>query len=329
MAVRRNFVYGLGMFLLVLVGVVAWCEYRGWPFLKNPVQNFLSQKLGRDVRMEATPKARAFALHLWGEFRLELGRLVLANTSWGKSDYLVQAEQATLVLTYGDVWRFLRGAHLRVEDVLAQSVSLRLERRENGQANWVFDLPQDPDKKNSVQVEFANVQIKNGDAHIQDKIIALDLKSTFVLDEQSQTPGPSQDKARPDVAFSAQATGTYQNNSLKAQFKAGHGLPWLTNSENAPALPVQLDVSVGQASLAFNGTVKDILAQKGLQGRYTLRGASLASVGEIFNVTLPTTNAFLLRGNLNQIPSGWATQVSTAQTGKRNLTVTLKCVPGL
>jgi AsmA family protein len=54
-----------GGFLLVLVVIIVCCELAGWPFLRQPMQDFTSKTLHRDVLIE-----RPFHLQLLGGIRL-------------------------------------------------------------------------------------------------------------------------------------------------------------------------------------------------------------------------------------------------------------------
>src|SRR5690349_21724946 len=68
---------GLGLVLLALVVAFAICEWRGWPFLRHPLQRMLTGKLER--RVEVGP---AFRLHTLGSLRVRTDVLSVGPPHW-------------------------------------------------------------------------------------------------------------------------------------------------------------------------------------------------------------------------------------------------------
>jgi uncharacterized protein involved in outer membrane biogenesis len=92
-------------------------------------------------------------------------------------------------------------------------------------------------------------------------------------------------------------------------------LPWVASSAWATPVPVRLNATVGQAKLAFQGSAVDALHLNGIKGRFTLSGSSLAAVGDILSITLPTTAAFRAKGKLVRQDATWRVVIDEATVG--------------
>ncbi|MGH8491638.1 MAG: hypothetical protein ACRERR_00805 [Moraxellaceae bacterium] len=74
---RQKGVLGIVAALALLLSGLAVCEWAGWPFLRQPVENQLSQKLQRKVEL-----GDEFRVHLLGRLRISTDRISIAAPSW-------------------------------------------------------------------------------------------------------------------------------------------------------------------------------------------------------------------------------------------------------
>jgi uncharacterized protein involved in outer membrane biogenesis len=77
--------------------------------------------------------------------------------------------------------------------------------------------------------------------------------------------------------------------------------------------------SIGRSSLEFKGHAVDALHLNGLDGRFVVKGPSLAEFGAPLGVTLPTTRAFRTEGELKREGPLWRVLVSAATVGASRL----------
>jgi uncharacterized protein involved in outer membrane biogenesis len=84
-------------------------------------------------------------------------------------------------------------------------------------------------------------------------------------------------------------------------------------------LALQLTASGGGAHLAFEGNAEDLRHWQRLQGHFSLQGPSLAAVGTQLGITLPTTGAFSVRGQLRHQEQLWDVVLESAQVGTSQL----------
>jgi uncharacterized protein involved in outer membrane biogenesis len=312
---RRLAWIGVGLFTGGLLAVAA-CEWLGWPFLAKPAERVLSQRLERDVRLDAED-GNGFSLRLIGPIRLRTPSLRIANADWAdaKNGPMLAAEDVALDLRWGDLLASRNGQPLRVERLRAGSLRVALERRNDGRANWQFrpTATVTPGESRGFEgATFGLLQVARGGIQLIDEPQRLLIDAEFAL-----TEGAAADTHQ--AGLRASARGSYGVAPLKATLSTGSALPWFSEDANAPAVPVKFDVEVGRARLGFDGQLQDLFGSRDLLGRYQVSGPSLAAVGAPLRLTLPTTGPFEMRGRLTHRGTRWYTVVDRATVGDSRL----------
>lgn len=186
---RHHWAMGLLTLLAMLLIAVGICEWLGWPFLRRPAEQWLSQKLDRQVRFDGTD-GRAWQLRLIGHLRLRAHDLTIAGPSWSTlGSPMLQAQDAELTLRYADLLALRHeGQALRVKALRAGELALRLERDVEGRASWQFGKQPPSDtqvrKRPSVDgIRFDLLEVRQGSVVVDDKIQQLSLLARFALRE--------------------------------------------------------------------------------------------------------------------------------------------------
>jgi uncharacterized protein involved in outer membrane biogenesis len=325
--------------LLALAAGFAVGEQRGWPFLAGPLERQAGQWLQRTVRLSAeTPPDGAvpapLRVQLLGGLRLSAPQLWIAAPDWSTAPHLLQARDVDLELRYGDLWRASRGEPLRIRRLQAASLDAVLERRADGRASWQFGAPARPNPAAPPPLPVVEtLLVPSGQLTVSDASLALTLDVRFSLVDGTAAAQPPTAPVGPTPAMSptgsalatapakglqVSASGRFGEFPVKLTGTSNGVLPWV--SEGAPAAPLSLKATVGRAEFEFQGTVGDQRPQGGIRGRYSLRGPSLAEVGDPIGVTLPTTAAFHASGRLVQQPGQWQVLVDEATVGASQLT---------
>lgn len=326
MSPRRSRWSAAGGLLLALAVGFAVGERLGWPFLAGPLERNASQLLQRTVSLSAdTPPGGTaptpLRVQFLGGLRLSAPQLWIAAPDWSAAPHLLQAHDVQLELRYGDLWRASRGKPLRIRLLQATSLDAVLQRRDDGRASWQLGAPAAPDRITAPPLPVVEtLLVPIGQLTVIDEPLDLALDARFSLvDGTAPAPPPgSASPAAPANRLQVSASGRFGEFPVQLEGASNGLLPWLT--EGAPAAPLTLKASVGQALFEFKGTVGDRSPAGGLRGRYTLRGPSLAAVGDPFGVTLPTTAAFRTSGRLVQHPGQWQVLVDEATVGASQLT---------
>ena len=316
---RRRHAWARGLLttggvVLFIAAVLAYFEWRGWPILRRPLENWATQHLDRTVTFDGS--GSRWRLHLLGCVRLDAERLEIGPPSWSTLGPTLVASDAKLRLRYRDLFAVRKGEPLNVESLEAGTVALRLQRLPDGRASWQFGSGSKPgaapSKFNGVHFEL--LIVNRGMAVVDDRLNTLSMVANFALRD-----GTSVGKGKDSAGIQAEADGSYRKLPLTASLRSGSALPWLSSDPAAPAVPVSLRVQAGEARLAFDGQVRDLLASQGLTGSYELSGPSLAAVGQALGLTLPTTPAFAMQGSVTRDGTRWTTAVKQATVGRSRM----------
>ena len=315
--------------VLALAAGFAVGERLGWPFLAGPLERNAAKLLQRTVRLTAdTPPGGAaptpLRVQFLGGLRLNAPQLWIAAPDWSTAPHLLLAREVSLELRYGDLWRASRGGPLRIRQLQATSLDAVLERRTDGRASWQFGTPKAPDRTAPPPLPVVEtLLVPTGQLTVIDAPLDLSLDVRFSLVDgtvPAQPPALATASAVPTAPanrLQVSASGRFGEFPVKLEAATNGLLPWLT--KGTPATPLTLKATVGQASFDFQGSVGDHRPEGGVRGRYTLRGPSLAAVGDPVGVTLPTTAAFRANGRLVQHPGQWQVMVDDATVGASQL----------
>jgi uncharacterized protein involved in outer membrane biogenesis len=310
---------GVALALLLGLGsLLAIGEWLGWPGLAAPLQRSLTQQLGRSVSLSPPTQAAVageagLRLHLLGGLRMESEFIEIGAPAWSAAPFFVRARNVVVELRYLDLWRAYRGQRLQIQSLQAASLDAHLERRPDGRASW--QLGSAAQAASSATPQFEQLRVTTGTLRYRDALTGFDT----VLDLSLADAG----KLR------LGASGSYRNQPLRAEMTANGVLPWINAKADTDPVPLSLNATVGKAELQLQGSALDVLRLRGLKGRFSLSGPSLAAVGDPLGVTLPTTAAFRAQGAIQQNGSAWEIQVDQARIGATLLTAALKFEPAL
>ena len=321
---------GLAAALLALLAGLAVCEWQGWPFLEAPLQRLLSHQLDRRVVLSSGTRSDTasgssnplgFGVRFGGGLRLVVRHLQIAAPAWSAAPHMVQARDVSMQLRYVDVWRAYRGQPLNIQRLQAAELDANLERLADGRASWQFgsnalrtaDEPKASSPPPSLPT-FGHLQLAAGVVRYHDVPLAVDTEAHWSLAESN-----------PASVLTLNATGHYRTLPLKIELTASSPLHGAAAAAPTASVPLSLNATVGRATLQFKGTVADALhgngnGRSGFNGRFSLKGPSLAAVGDPLGVTLPTTAAFRTEGVVDKQGSTWRVLVDDATVGASRLT---------
>ncbi len=289
--------------LIALVGAFAIGEWLGWPFLASPLQSFLSQTLNRRVLVSGDG---TFRVRFIGGVRLQAAQFEIGAPAWSATPHLLVARDIDLGMRYVDLWRSLRGQRLRIERLHADWLDAHLERRADGQASWIF--ASDPAGRSHKLPLIGSLAAGTGLLHYRDVPLAIELEAR--LSREGGLPAPDST----DVSvWRLVGSGRLRELPLQIELQA--------TGELTPATPIKVNAnaSVGRARLDYSGTVLDSVNGLALSGRFALKGPSLAAVGDLAEVTLPTTAAFQSQGGVVKQGQTWNVVIDDATVGASRL----------
>ena len=315
---RRPWLLGVGVSLAVVVAVLALGEAFEWPFLRAPLQDALTKKLQRPVQLDAP-----FGVRLFGSVRLRSAQLVIGPPADAATQPdLVHAREVGLRVPYSTLWQLARGRNDQpptIDALSVETLEAHLLRDAQGRANWHFGAtPDEPNAAPPGLPRFGLLQVRSGEIHLDDAMQRLTLRASVSTQEGS---APDRGAAAP-AGLRVQARGSHRGLPLTADLQASAALPLARSDRSdgsASAVPIRLDLRIGRAQLKLDGQASDALQLGGLDAAIDFSGPSLAAVGDVLGLTLPTTPAFDLRGRVRKDGSVWAADVASGRVGSSRL----------
>lgn len=306
---------GFALLILLLVLAFGLCEWRGWPFLREPLQRTISSHLDRDVEL-----GEGFSLHLLGALKLRTNRLVIGPPRWDDKpgDRFFAAQDVYLELPWSTAWRVARGRQgepLHVSALDVGSFDATLWRRPDGHANWEFQLPKKPGAQPGSLPEFDRLSVRNGRLSLEDAPTTVSLRAQATTEEGSVPGGP----AGQGAGLRIQGDGRYRQGQFNFTMHSGGVLPLIAPEGSQLSVPITLQGKTPEGRLSFEGQARDVIHLKSLQGRFHIDGSSLAAVAEPFGVTLPTTAAFDAEGTLGKDGNVYRAGVARFEVGSSRL----------
>lgn len=300
---NAGFALGAGVVGAALVAGGAWVgERAGWPLLVAPLQRAAEDALARRVELDGA------RLGLLGGVRIDAQRFEVGAPAWSDAPFLVRARDLHLELRYVDLWRAWRGAPQRVRALRAAELQADLQRRADGRVSWEMA----PGGGASTALPaIESLRLDAGRVRYRDAAQQLDVQARLRAADGAAQGGPDR--------IELQVDGRYRALPVKVEGSVDGALGAVDGIGDAAAVAVKLDAQVGRSRLRFDGHSDDPFGLQRLRGRFDLRGPSLARVGDVLGVTLPTTAPFRMAGDLQRAGAQWTVQVDNAVIGASRL----------
>lgn len=294
--------------LITLVIAIAVCEALGWPFLRTPVEQFVSKQLERSVRID-----QPFNLKLLGGVRLNVGGLYISAPKTFDAAHFIETKNIALDLRYSDLFKFKNTNQLRIKSLRVNQIDAQLLRKQDGSATWQFS-----DDKNKPDSPFPIIEtliVQNGSAKIVDPQSQVDLAAKFNTDEgnANKTTGNK------SVASAIEIQGKFTKKAIKGKLTTDGFLPIATHDSASPPIASTAWIEFSGLRADFTGTVSDLFGKHDVKGKLSVKGPSLAILGKLVNVVLPTTDKFSLNTMLEKDDKVWIAKAVNAHVGESDL----------
>ena len=291
-----------------------------------------------------------FSIRFLGGVEIQAPQLEIAAPIWSKSPYFLHASDVILELRYIDLWRVYRAQspkieHLRIERLQATNLDSHLERQADGSASWQFgEQPTPLDTKNQLVAlpSFGSLRVTKGVLSYVDVPLETNIDANFsfvnnegklgtheeIADGKLKTNDETNIALQSNSTLQATASGSFQKLPLKIELESTSQLPISdksnpNNSQNNKPLTIPvsliLNAKVGRAALDFKGNAVNALHMNDFSGKFNLKGPSMAAVGDLLGVTLPTTAEFTTGGFIDKKDSTWHVKVSNIDIGASHL----------
>lgn len=291
----------LGAFVLVLLSTF---EAIGWPFLAEPIQQWLSGTLHRRVSFAIDGNTPAsVAVRLFGRVRVEAPLIEIGPPSWSKTKHMVRAVDAVMSLHYDDLWRASRGEPLRIHMLEADEFDADIERFADGRASWHFGpLPPASDRDaHSFQLPlFGELKVRGGTLRWRDAVsdmrMAVECRAAEPADDAATSAVP-QLAAR---GLACSARGTWHKEPVSIVFQSMRAMPWVNRDPNGERAALIMTANLGDTRVAMQGTAVDALGLSGLNARFEAEGLSVATLAQALDLRLTPRATFHASGTFKK-----------------------------
>jgi uncharacterized protein involved in outer membrane biogenesis len=310
---RHPWVLGTLVVLLLVVAALGVCEWRGWPFLRGPMERQLATKLDRDVKI-----GEGFHLSLLRAVKLRTDTLHIGPPRWAPDEHggkFFDARDASLELPWSTVWNFAvvkKPVPLHVRSLEVGSFDATLWKRADGRANWQFKPAADPNKP-ATKPEFERLVVRNG------RLTLDDATHTLSLQAEANTAEGLQAGSGPDTGLSIKGGGRYREGDFHFTMHSDGVLPLVAGEGDRLSVRVGMNARTPNGRVKFDGEARDVVHLAALQGTFEVNGNSLNKVAAPFGVTLPTTAPFEASGRIAKQGELWRARFDRFDVGSSRL----------
>lgn len=300
--------------LTLLLLVLAVGEATGWPMLRGALQSAIGRAAAVPVTMQGSFRARL----LWRP-GIETGQLRVGAGGGLPLPHLLDGRNVKIDWTWADLWRWWRGAPLRLQSLSAGALDLQLVRTADGRASWQLGrrdgAPRAQEGDDLPRV--GTLTLANGRIRVDDAPLDTELQLAVEGGETAQGGGSAAGSG-----YRLAVEGRWRALPLKLQARTGGALPLLrdrADDAHEPALALQVQGEVGALRVAFDGHAAALVDSRQLDGKLELSAPSLARLGEVGRLTLPQTPPLQLRTRIRHDAGVWQLDGAQAEIGRSRL----------
>ncbi len=292
MTTKRKILLGFGAALglvVVFVGVIAIVLLTmDWDRFRGQIGSQASSRLGRTVEvrghLEVVPAWRP---------QVRAAEFVIANAEGGSGPEMFRADDVYFQFR---IWPLLIG-RLEIDAVRLAKVNVLLEKYKDGSANWQFPT----DSPEAAAVKVATPESRE-EFPVLRHLIIQDAKLVYRSPGQKEPIEVQVAKLEGrggdmDSPVSLVMKGVYQKAPFSIDAKLGSFGVLRGGTE---PYPVKAAVKLGTVDATFDGTMKEPVRFKGLDGKISAKGENLADLYKLMGLPLPESPPYRLTGRLRE-----------------------------
>ncbi|MGE0095201.1 MAG: AsmA family protein [Alphaproteobacteria bacterium] len=292
MTLRRKIFIGAGAAIglaVVFVGVIAVVLLTmDWDRFRGQIGSQASSRLGRTVEV----RGHLQVVPAWRP-EVRAAEFVIANAKGGSGPEMFRAEDVYFQFR---IWPLLIG-RLEIDAVRLAKVNVLLEKYKDGSANWQFPT----DSPEAAAVRAATPE-RREEFPVLRHLIIQDAKLVYRSPGQKEPIEVQVAKLEGrggdmDSPVSLAMNGVYQKAPFSLDTKLGS---FGALRAGAEPYPVDAKIKLGSVDATFDGTMKEPVRFKGLDGKISAKGQNLADLYKLMGLPLPESPPYRLTGQLRE-----------------------------
>ncbi|HET7556638.1 MAG TPA: AsmA family protein, partial [Rhodanobacteraceae bacterium] len=303
-AVRKTFIWLIGIVLGLIVAAILFVTFFDWNRARPWVDGKVSAAIGRpfaingDLSVHWARNPGAGGISSWVPWpRFTARDVTVANPGWAKAKQFATLQQIQFSVSP----LALVGHTIDIPTLQLTHPDVDIERDASGRANWDFAFGNSPGSWN---LQLGNVAFDRGTVHVDDRV--LDLRLDVAVEPlgkpipfheiaASHAPGGAPARSDQSYHFGWTAHGTWRGAVARGSGKLGSVLA--VRDASMP-FPLQADLKLRDLHIALEGTLTDPAHLAALDLRLKMSGANMAHLYALTGVTLPDTPPFSTDGHL-------------------------------
>lgn len=271
---RRHPVWTVAAGLVALL--VLLCTFLTWNWARGPVERMVSSATGREFRIDGNLDIDFLPIEINAE------KVYFGNADWSEQPAMLKLQRVDMRVRF---WPLFAG-RFTLPRVSVEQPWLRLERSNDGRANWVLGEPCQSGTCPQ-RLRILQIHARGGRLEVREPT----LQTALDIDFESTTP-ENRDALAPLVL---EGRGTYRGAPFEVAGRIDSPLELRGKSQ-----PYQLDLTAqaGQTRARASGTLTDPLQTENIALQFEMSGPDLAQLYEFVGLVLPETPPYSLKGRL-------------------------------
>lgn len=276
----------LAVLAVLLAGTYAYLRNADLSVYETQIEGILSEAVGHRVDIDGL-----FELHFGKVINVIAEEITVSNPNWSSEPIILSVGHFSVSV---DLWSLFRGP-IVIENMDVQRVRVRLERNEQAGANWDNGRTQADDQPKEA---FDRNLIAFRELRIQDVQLA------YIDDarEQPLNANLSYLTITPDATnvLDLDLRATINEIPLWADGKLG---PW-TNLIDGKDVSADLNLFLGESSLAIDGFIADLVSLEGIETSLKLRGPAIERITNALGIPPFAEGEFEVTGKIDAVDNG-------------------------
>ena len=283
--VRRGWLLAgvIGLLVTVIVTVLLLAAAQG--YLTQPVTRLVSAQLGRELHTDG-----GLSIRIGRVTRLTAVAVRLANSKWATAPEMLRARSVVLEVDTRSLW----SDTLIVRQLTVDGLELRLERNEQGEANWNFKLHRNQ-PTTALPIVLDLVSMPGAQISFRGPRLVRPLEITFAALEQRESS---------ERMLEFRAEGIANTTPLSVHMSLG---PFANLIEERD-FRLEADGQLGQLTLGASGHVDSLAAPVDTELSLAIRAPDAAYFAEQVGLRDFGTGSLALDLGVKPLPSGGGVQ---------------------